>query len=63
MDKIRAGDKQAQPDSQGTDSGKKPYVKPQIIYRAPLEAMALGCHYTGGKTWLNYPSTCLQIAS
>ena len=30
-------------DADGTARGKKPYQRPQIVYREPLEAMAALC--------------------
>jgi hypothetical protein len=42
---------------------KKPYAKPQIIYRAPLEAMASVCPtQTGGKAVAGV-SGCTLVAS
>lgn len=41
-------------------SQKKPYRKPQVIYKEPLEAMAAACTGSKSKT-PNMPATCTPM--
>lgn len=44
----------------GTPAERKPYEKPRIVHREPVEAMATTCSAQGSKTGVG---DCVQVGS
>ncbi len=64
MDKQKVVDPPPEQDTTARDeSAKKPYEKPQIVYRAPLEVMAASCLTAPGKTFDQLGISCWNASS